>query len=131
MFWNCRGFPWHKGAGLNEVLEDADIVFLAETWERNLQRIPPIPGYIVHSIWNQQTGLRGQGGVACIYKEGIQDLVHKTKDDPHKRYIWIMLKSNSTPLYIAGCYIPHKDSPFYQRHEVDASQPLSDICLDI
>ena len=58
-------------------------------------------------------------------------MISIVKDDIHKRFIWIMVKGSHSPLYIAGCYIPHRESPFYQRHEVDPSQPLGDLCLDI
>ena len=75
LFWNCRGFPWHKGESLNATIGDADIVFLAETWLqklgcRNLEtcRIPDIPSYVTHNVYQPHVGKRGQGGVACMYK---------------------------------------------------------------
>lgn len=131
MFWNCRGFPWHKGSGLNDVLDDAEIVFLAETWERDVHRIPTIQGYMVHSLWQTRVGTRGQGGIACMYKECLQDIVTLCKDDPYKRYIWIKIEMKPMPLYIAGCYIPHRESPYYPRYGKDASDPFGDLCSDV
>ena len=28
MFWNCRGYPWNKGLGLNDIAQGMDIIFL-------------------------------------------------------------------------------------------------------
>lgn len=112
------------------MIADADIVFLAETWERETCRIPDIPGYIIHSAYQPHVGRRGQGGVACIYKCYLEGRIDICKVDRHKRYIWIMLK-HSTPMYIAGCYIPHKESPFYARYGVDPQEPLEDLSMDV
>ena len=40
MFWNCRGYPWNKGLGLNDVAQGMDIIFLVETWEHEAKSIP-------------------------------------------------------------------------------------------
>ena len=69
--WNCRGFPWHKGEGLTEVLPQADILFLMETWKQQTCRIPYIEGYVTHSVHMSNTKMKGQGGVAVIYKEEL------------------------------------------------------------
>ena len=69
MYWNCRGFPWHKGVSTNALFGDVDVIFLGETWEREECKLPNIPGYIVFSMFQSHTELRGQGGVACIFKE--------------------------------------------------------------
>ena len=61
--------------------------------------VPQINGYIVHSIWTQQKGTRGQGGVVCIYKEAIQDLISIAKDDTHKWYVWIEIKGSNIPFF--------------------------------
>ena len=110
LFWNCRGFPWHKGESLNAMIGHANIVFLAETWERETCRIPGIPGHVTHSVYQSHVGKRGQGGVACIYKRHLETMIDVCKIDRHKRYIWIMLK-HVMPMYNAGCYILRLRSP--------------------
>ena len=44
MFWNCRGYPWNMGLGLNDVAQGIDIIFLVETWEYEAKHIPKIDG---------------------------------------------------------------------------------------
>ena len=38
-FWNCNGYPWNTGIGIDELTNHADIVLLVETWELDAQRI--------------------------------------------------------------------------------------------
>ena len=81
LFWNCRGFPWHKGESLDAMIEDVDIVFLAETWERETCRILDIPGYVIHIAYQTHVGKRGQGGVACMYKRHLETMLDVCKID--------------------------------------------------
>ena len=130
LFWNCRGFPWHKGENINSMIEDADIVFVAETWEWETCRILEIPGYIIHSAYQPHVRKRGQGGVACIYKCYLEGKIDICDVNQHKRCIWIRLK-HSTPKNIAGYYIPHKESLFHRRYGVDPQEPFEDLSMDV
>ena len=40
MLWSCKGYPWNKGLGLNDLTEGMDIIFLAQTWEHEEKHIP-------------------------------------------------------------------------------------------
>ena len=112
------------------MIEDAYIVFLDETWEQETCRIPNIPRYITHSAYQSHVGRRGQGTVVCIYRCYLEGKIDICKVDQHKWYIWIRLK-HSTPMYIAECYIPHKESPFYARYRVDPQEPFEDLSMDV
>ncbi|MCO5553980.1 hypothetical protein L7F22_007506 [Adiantum nelumboides] len=75
--------------------------------------------------------MRGQGGVALIYKEELQEAIEVCKVDEHKRYIWAKVHTNDVPIYIAGCYIPHGESPLYNVDGLDKKDPFNDLCMDI
>ena len=44
MFWNCRGYPWDKGLGLNDLAQGIAVIFLAKTWGHDTKRIPKVDG---------------------------------------------------------------------------------------
>lgn len=77
------------------------------------------------------TKRRGQGGVAVIYKEELQETVTVCKVDAHKRYIWVKIHAQGGDVYIAGCYIPHRESPFYTASGIDKNDPFGDLYADI
>ena len=131
--WNCRGggFPWHKGDGLTEVLPKADVLFLLETWEHDACRIPCIQGYVTQSIWMPSMKMRGQGGVAVMYKEELHQVITISKVDEYKRYIWVKIETKDKPIFIAGCYIPHRESSFYNAFKIDKGDPFGDLYADI
>ena len=86
-FWNCNGFPWNAGIGIDEITKnDADIVLLAETWEHETQRINGLGIYNVHSLmWERNAKQqRGQGGVACLIRKGCEAFISIVKNDKHK-----------------------------------------------
>ena len=62
MFWNCRGYPWNKGLGLNDVAQGMDIIFLAETWEHEAKCIPKIDDYIKNRYGLTPKGILGMLG---------------------------------------------------------------------
>lgn len=64
-------------------------------------------------IYKKQVGKRGQGGVACIMQEHLVDKISFFRDDKHKRFIWLKVEFCDSPLFLAGCFIPHHESPFY------------------
>ena len=131
MYWNCQGFPWHKGVATDELFGDADIVMLGETWERETGAIPNIPGYMVQSITQKATGKRGQGGVACIYWTYLQDRITVAKVDKYHRYIWLKITCGTQTYFLACCYIPHRESVFYKGHGADPANPFGDLGMDV
>ena len=60
MFWNCRGYPWNKGLGLNDLAERMDIIILVETWKHEAKHIPKTDGYLIKSIWPHSKGNIGR-----------------------------------------------------------------------
>ncbi|RYA45856.1 endonuclease/exonuclease/phosphatase family protein [Enterobacter cloacae complex sp. GF14B] len=127
-FWNCNGYPWNAGVGIDELTSKADVVLLVETWEHDTQRINGLEDYNVHSLmWSKNLKQRrGQGGVACMVKKGLEDFVSIVKDDKYKRYVWLKIM---TPKRTPICFIPHHDLPFYAC--MDRDQPFSDLEEDI
>lgn len=75
--------------------------------------------------------MRGQGGVAVTYREELQKVITVCKKDAHKRYIWIKIATGGKPVFIAGCYIPHRESPFYSAFNVEKNNPFEDLYADI
>ncbi|MCO5586881.1 hypothetical protein L7F22_040826 [Adiantum nelumboides] len=126
--WNCDGFPWHKGDGLTAVLPQGDILFLLETWEHDARQIPHIDGYVTTSIWMSSMKMRGQGGVAVMYKEEFQKVITICKVDEYKRYIWVKIESKDI---CPGCYIPHRELPFYNAFKIEKTDPFGDLYANI
>ncbi|RYA62356.1 hypothetical protein DD598_30455, partial [Enterobacter cloacae complex sp. 2DZ2F16B1] len=84
--------------------------------------------YNLHSLmWSKNLKQRrGQGGLACMVKKGLEDFVSIVKDDKYKRYVWLKIMTpKRAPIFVAGCYIPHHDSPFYAC--MDRDQPFFDL----
>ena len=77
--------------------------------------------------------MRGQGGVAVMYKEELKTMISVCKTDAYKRYIWIKIETGpkTKPMYIAGCYIPHRESPFYCAFNVEKNSPFEDLYADV
>lgn len=132
-FWNCNGYPWNAGIGIDELTNDSDIILLAETWEHEAQRIVGFDKYNVHSLmWARNARQRrGQGGVACMIRKSVKN-VSIVKEDMHKRYLWLKISLPDDKLiFVAGCYIPHHDSNFYACLDIDRDQPFVDLEEDI
>ena len=49
-FWNCNGYPWNVGFGIEEFTDDSDITLLIEIWEHDTQRIQGLKNYNVYSL---------------------------------------------------------------------------------
>ena len=131
MYWNCRGFPWHKGVATNVLFGEADVILLGETWERSTCTLPQIPGYIVHSAMQHKRGHRGQGGVACIYRAHLHDRISVAKVEVHHPYIWIKITIGGRIYFLACCYILHIGSTFYKSYGADPQDPFGDLGLDV
>lgn len=85
-FWNCNGFPWNVGIGIKELTNEPDIIFLAKTWDHETQRIMNTSTYNVHSLlWPRNAKQRrGNGGIACMIKCGLEAHIAVIKEDTHK-----------------------------------------------
>ena len=105
----------------------ANVLFLLKTWELDTCRLPHISGYVRNSLWWPSTKLRGQGGVAVLYKEELKNMVNVCKLDKHMRYIWIKLCRSTQAIFIARCYIPDQGFPFYDTHNVEKNDPFTDL----
>ncbi|MCO5597351.1 hypothetical protein L7F22_051427 [Adiantum nelumboides] len=77
------------------------------------------------------TKMRGQGGVAVVYREELRILITICKTDAHNRYMWIKLDIKPKPMFIAGCYIPHRESPFYDAFNVEKNDPFEALYADV
>ena len=66
-----------------------------------------------------------------MYKEELQNMITVCKEDPYKRYIWIKIALEPKSIYIAGCYIPHRESTFYEVFKVEKTNPFEDLCDDV
>ena len=104
LFWNYRGFPWNKRVSNNTFIQDTHIVSPGETWESKICRIPNIPGFALHIVYQKQIGKRGQGGLACMVQERLTDRIIVYGDDKYKRFIWPRIEHSDCPTYIASCY---------------------------
>lgn len=60
----------------------------------------------------------------------LQSIIELHKVDAQKRFLWIKILRDGSPMYIVGCYIPHHDSPFYARYGVDPGSPYIDLSID-
>ena len=65
-----------------------------------------------------------------MYKEELCDIIDVCKMNTHKRYIWENVHTQAMHIYIVGCYIPHKESNFYDNHGLDKMYPFHDICTN-
>jgi len=82
LFWNCHGFPWHKGPMLSWILIDIDLILLVETWEHEESRVPHIDGFILWSTWNKKSSHRGFGCIACYIKTNMYSHIQLHKINP-------------------------------------------------
>ena len=89
LFWNCRGFPWHKGPMISWIPSDIDIICLVETWEHEESKVPNIEGFVLWLAWNKKSHRRGIGGITCYIRKSISPHIQLHKIDPLNQYIWI------------------------------------------
>ena len=94
-----------------------DIVFYSETHQTPGQALPHVSGYRWESASRQETRSelrgRGSGGVAVLYREELQPMVHIVRRDAHARYMWVRLRPETGRyLYIAICYFPPNTSVY-------------------
>ena len=51
--------------------------------------------------------------------------------DECKAYTWVEITLCKDKLYVACCYIPHRESNYTYFYELDCNDPFSDVCVDI
>ena len=49
-FWNCNGYAWNVGIGIDELINKFDVELFVETWEHDVERINGLEKYNVHSL---------------------------------------------------------------------------------
>jgi hypothetical protein len=132
LFWNCRGFPWHKGPMISWILSYIDIICLVETWEHEESKIPNMEGFVLWSAWNKKSHSRGIGGIASYIRKSISLHIQLHKIDPLNQCIWIeILDTNAKKMYIAICYFAPISSTFYKKNNLDNNYPYNNLEQDI
>ena len=71
-------------------------------------------------IWPHTRINIGQARVACIYHEGLEKYIRVCKYEEYKIYMWVEVAfCNLDKLYMRCCYIPHKESNYYNLYDLD------------
>ena len=109
--WNCNGSYRLDVGAFEDSYRDRDIVFYSETHQARGQLMPQVLGYrwetTCRTAARSQHGSRGLGGVAVLFREELQPLLHIVRRDEEAKYMWVRLRSNTGRfLYIAICYFP-------------------------
>lgn len=92
-----------------------DIVLYSETHQAPGQLMPHVTGYRWETACRAETrsGSRGSGGVAVLFREELQPLLHIVRRDDQARYLWVRLRADTGRfLYIAICYFPPSTSVY-------------------
>ena len=93
-----------------------DLILLTETHESPERSLPRIHGFQWESSYRRSTRqhtTRGSGGVAILFRQGLQRRVQIVARDPQARYIWIRVElSQDRTIYIALCYFAPSGSRF-------------------
>ncbi|MCO5601279.1 hypothetical protein L7F22_055398 [Adiantum nelumboides] len=113
--WNCNGSMRLDVGAFEDNFRDRDIVFFSETHQAPGQLMPLVVGYrweTAHrTVVRFEHGSRGSGGVALLFREELQPLLHIVRRDDHARYMWVRLRPDTGRfLYIAICYFPSNTS---------------------
>ncbi len=66
-----------------------------------------------------------------MYKEELHKVIKISKVDEYKRYILVKIETKDKPIFIAGCYIPHRESSFYNAFKIDKGDPFGELYADI
>ena len=46
------------------------------------------------------------------------------------KYMWIEVTLCKDKLYLASCYIPHRESNYYKLYKLDSDDPCLNACAD-
>ena len=115
--WNCNGSYRLDVGAFEDSFRGRDIVFYSETHQAPGQLMPHVTGYRWETACRKDTrsehGSRGSGGVAVLFREELQPLLHIVRRDEHARYMWVRLRAEMGRfLYIAICYFPPSTSVY-------------------
>ena len=69
--------------------------------------------------------------MACIVRKHLDNMVSLEKKDAHNRYLWLKINGLDKPLYVASCYIPHRESKFYAQENIMVDDAFEDLSMDI
>ena len=86
-FWNCNGYPWNVGFGLEEFTTDLDITLLFETWEHDTQRIQGLGNYTQRPLTLMFQHSWDSGRITQAWKVGLIKLVPKVAS-PESFHQW-------------------------------------------
>eukprot|EP00250_Pteridium_aquilinum_P020101 c24701_g3_i2 orf=2-898(-) len=112
-----------------------DIILLTETHESPERSLPRIHGFhweSSHRGSTRQHTTRGSGGVAILFRQGLQRRIQIVARDPQARYLWIRFElSRDRTIYIALCYFAPSGSRFATtaREREGEERPSPYTCL--
>ncbi|MCO5560700.1 hypothetical protein L7F22_014317 [Adiantum nelumboides] len=85
--WNCNGSMRLDVGAFEDSFRDKDIVFFSKTHQAHGQLMPHVVGYrweTAHrTVARSEHGSRGSGGVAVLFREELQPLLHIVRRDDH------------------------------------------------
>ena len=112
-----------------------DLILLTETHESPERSLPRIHGFqweSSHRGSTRQHTTRGSGGVAILFRQGLQRRIQIVARDPQARYLWIRFElSRDRTIYIALCYFAPSGSRFATtaREREGEERPSPYTCL--
>jgi hypothetical protein len=135
--WNGNGSFWSSPGLLYDALGSTDILFVTETHASRVRPLPDFTGYHWLSVCRQETrssgGVRGSGGVACLTRDSLQNMVSLVATDEFSRFMWVRVRARVTPprdIYIAVCYFPPASSSFAIHNDFNGD-PFIDLYTGI
>jgi hypothetical protein len=110
---------------------------VTETHASPVRPLPDFAGYHWLSVCRQETrssgGVRGSGGVACLTRDSLQNMVSLVAADEFARFMWVRVRARVTPprdIYIAVCYFPPTSSSFAIHNDFNGD-PFIDLYTGI
>ena len=115
--WNCNGSMKLGVGAFEDSFKDRDIIFYSKTHQALGGTLPKVSGYNWEKTCRREVRSeckgRGSRGVAVLFKEELQPIIHIIRRDAQARYMWIKIKAETgRPLYIAICYFPPSTSHY-------------------
>ena len=106
MFWNCQSFAPDKLTDL----PTADVICLAETWQRPEHLLTPVPGFTPFASPRLQGA---HGGVAALVRSQLAPHCRVWRITHQGDVLWLRLNllSLDRPLFLAVCYLPPANTP--------------------
>ena len=69
--------------------------------------------------------------VTCLYHEDLENYLWVCKHNEYKSLTWVKVILCKDNLFLACCYIPHRESNYYNLYQLDPDGPYSSVCVDI